>query len=149
MIQDPVTTDVPETRASSDAEELVIPLISEQLVVSKRNVETGIVRLTKHTEERTETLDIPLTQVRWEVEHVPVDKVVTEPPGVRYEGDTTIYPVVAERLVVRRELVLVEEVRITRSTSTTQETTSYVLRSDAISEERIPTPAGNLIEEAP
>ena len=118
------------------AQDQVIPLMSEQLEVSTRTVETGTVRLSKHTEERTETLDIPLTRVQWQVEHVPVNRVVGEKPDIRQEGETTVYPVVEERLVVLRELVLLEEVRVTRIASTKQDTSSYVLRRETLAEER-------------
>lgn len=118
------------------AEGQVIPLIEEQLVVSKRTVETGTVRLHKHTEERVEEVRVPLTEVRWQVEHVPVGRVVESAPGIRQEGDTTVYPVIEERLVVRREIVLVEEVRVTRGTATTQHESTYTLKREQITEDR-------------
>ncbi len=118
------------------ADEQVIPLVEEQLEVGKRVVETGTVRLHKHTEERTETVDVPLTRVTWQVEHVPVGRVVAEAPAIRYEGDTTIYPVVEEKLIVTREITLKEEVRVTRTASTTHEKSSYTLKREQITEDR-------------
>ena len=117
-------------------EEHIIPVIAEQLEVGKRTVETGTVRLLKHTEERIETVDAPLTRVRYEVEHVPVDRVVAEPPPIRYEGDTTIYPVLEENLIVTRELRLREEIRVTRVSSITNERTSYRLIREDVRTER-------------
>lgn len=122
--------------SGSLAEEQVIPLIEEQLVVGKRTVETGTVRLHKHTEERTETVRTPLLQVTWQVEHVPVGQVIEDAPAIRQEGETTVYPVVEERLVVRREMVLVEEVRVTRATATVQHESVHRLKREEITEER-------------
>ncbi len=129
--------------ASLDGED-VIPLLSEQLVVTKRVVETGTVRLQKHLEERTETIEVPLTSIRYDVIHVPVNEVVSEPPAIRYEGETTVYPVLGERLVVTRETVLLEEVRVTRVLVTTQETSTHTLQREQISEERIESPSASL-----
>ncbi len=116
----------------------VIPLMEEQLEVGKRVVSTGTVRLRKRTKERTETVEVPLTSVQWQVEHVPVNQVVTEQPAIRQEGETTVYPVVEERMTILRELVLLEEVRVTRNVVTTTEVSSHVLRREQIAEERTP-----------
>lgn len=48
------------------------------------------------------------------VERVPKREVVKEAPAPRQEGSTTIYPLVEERLVVVKELVLREEICVTR-----------------------------------
>lgn len=118
---------------STDA---IIPLVEEKLEISKRSVQTGTVRLRKLAEERTETIEVPLTSVRWQVEHVPVNLVVAEQPAIRQEGDTTVYPVMEERVTILRELVLLEEVRVTRSVVTTTEVSSYVLRREQLVDER-------------
>ncbi len=121
-----------------DGEAITIPVVEESLVVGKRLVETGKVRLTLHAEEHAEVLDVPLTEVRWHVEHVPVNRVVDAAPEVRVEGDTTIYPVMEERVVVRRELVVREEVRVTRRTATNVERVSETVRREKVVEERLP-----------
>ena len=126
----------PDTAEHPD-ETIVVPLLEEQLVVSKRTLETGTVRLHKHTEERVETIEVPLARIQWHVEHVPFHQVVAEQPAIRQEGDTTIYPVVEERVTVLRELVLVEEVRVTRNATTTVEVSEHLLRRERVTEERV------------
>ena len=128
----PVTTD-PSQDTAQDA---VIPLMEEQLEVGKRVVSTGTVRLRKHTEERTKRIEVPLTSVQWQVEHVPINQVVTEQPAIRQDGETTVYPVLEERITILRELVLLEEVHVTRSVTTTTEVSSHILRREQIAEER-------------
>ena len=43
---------------------------------------------------------------------VPIDREVDAVPSIRTEGDVTIIPVVEERIVVRCQLVLREEVHV-------------------------------------
>ena len=117
---------------------VVIPVLEEQLEVSKQIVTTGTVRLQKHVEQRVESVSVPLTEVRWQVERVAFDRVVPALPEIRHEGETTIYPVVEERLVVTRELVLREEVRVTRVLETRTETSSHTVARETVEEERIP-----------
>lgn len=126
-----------ESRATTSNEEEVISLVSEELVVTKRVVETGVIRLHKRLEERTETIAVPLTSVRYEVEHVPINRVVIHQPGIRYEGETTVYPVLGERLVVTRETVLLEEVRVRRVLVTKEETSTHTLQREQVTEERV------------
>ena len=73
------------------------------------------------------------------MEHVTVDRVVPVVPEIRHEGETTIYPVMEERLVVTRELVLKEEVRVTRVLTTRTETSSHAVSREVMEEERIPS----------
>ena len=127
----------PSLLARELTEETLIPLLEEQLTVSKRVVETGVIRLHKHTEERTETIEVPLQQVAWEIERVPVNQVIAEQPVMRVEGETTVYPVIEERVTVVRQLVLLEEVRVTRRVATRNEVSSHVLRREQIVEERV------------
>ena len=118
--------------------EIVIPLVGETLQVGKKTVATGTVRLHIGVEEQTETVGIPLTRTRWEVQHVSINKVVAEAPLTRVEGATTVYPVMAERLVVTRELVLVEELRVTRIEDTKVSASEHLLRRQVVVEERSP-----------
>ena len=133
---DPVdTTELPPNE-TTDLDTQVIPLLEEQLQVGKRIVETGTVRLYKQVEERSEVVDMSLERVHYEVSHVPCNIVVAEAPLVRQEGDTIIYPVLEERLVVSRQWVLVEEVHVTRSSTITQQPATYTLKRERLVEER-------------
>src|SRR5579875_1789458 len=49
------------TLPASEDNEAVIPLVAEQIRVGKEQVETARVRLHRQTEERTETVTVPLT----------------------------------------------------------------------------------------
>ena len=96
------------------AQEQVIPLLTEQLVVEKRRVETARVIATVTTRNHEQVIREDLVHERVEVERVPIGRTVTAFPPVREEGDTTIIPVVEEVLVIERRLVLKEEVHLRR-----------------------------------
>ena len=93
-------------------DDLTLQVVEETLDVSKQRVVTGIVRVTTTTEVVEEVAQIVLDRYRVEVTRVPVGRVVEQAPMARSEGDTTIVPVLEERLVVVKQLFLREELHI-------------------------------------
>jgi stress response protein YsnF len=96
----------------------IVPVLAEELSVTKEAVETGRVRLSVVTHTRDELVDELLTDETAEIEHVAIGKPVDSIPEVRQEGDITIVPVVEEEIVVQRRLMLKEEIRIRRVRTT-------------------------------
>ena len=115
----------------------VIPVIEEQLKVSRRTVETGAVRVRKRVEEVSGQLDEPLIFEHVDTKRVPIGRVIEEPVSTRQEGDVTIIPVVEERLVLRKELVLVEEIHLTRRREERPANQPVTLRRERASVERL------------
>jgi|GEM_PF-331371 len=105
-----------------------LPLLAEELSVSKEAVETGRVRVARQTREREALIDEDLTRDRVEIETVPIGSRIDAVPQTRQEGDTTIIPVVEETLVVERQLILKEEVRIKRVRTTEHHKETVMLR---------------------
>ena len=95
-----------------------IPLVEESLRVDKRIVETGRVRVRVVVDEQDHHFSEALDRSTVEVVRVPINREIDVMPEPRTEGEYTIVPVVEEVLVVRRQLVLVEEVRIRRVMTT-------------------------------
>lgn len=126
----------PVASARGVAQEQVIPLVEEQMVVGKTEVETGRVKVRRETEEYVQTVSVPLTDVRWEVEHVAINQRVDAQPEMRQVGETIIFPLVEERLVVNRELWLREEVHVRRVKSTVEKSADFSLKRDLLVEER-------------
>ena len=124
------------------AEEKVVPVVEETAVVYKERVVTDRVRLNKQVHEAHEVLDIPVRTETLEVERVPVGHFVEAAPAIRQEGDTTVYPVVEEVLVVEKRLRLVEEVRVTRRQATRHAQEEVVLRREEIAVEHMAAPDG-------
>lgn len=113
-----------------------IPIIEEELTIGKRTVETGRVRASVVVNEREELVDVPLTTERVEIERIPINQIIDEPQEPFYEGDTLVVPVVEERLVVQKQLVLTEEVRIRRVAETNDHRERITLRSQDVEIER-------------
>jgi uncharacterized protein (TIGR02271 family) len=116
---------------------LKIQVLEEHLKVTVKEVETGRVRITKHVTEHIEDINIPLVSEEVEVEKVAINQYVETSPGVRYEGETMIIPVIKEVLVVEKKLVLVEELRVTKRQVQTSETQQVTLRKEEVSIERL------------
>ena len=108
--------DVGEQSQPSDParQEHVIPVLAEELVVEKRAVQTGGVRVHRHLLEHNEVVELPLLKEHLEVRRVVIDREVDGPLPVRRDGDTTIIPIVEEVLVVEKRYRLKEEVHVTR-----------------------------------
>lgn len=116
----------------SDEGLLTISLIEEQLQVSKARIETGRVHLTKTVEQREEIVSTPLLHHTVTVERVPVGRYVDVAPAARQEGNTTIYPVLEEVIVVEKRLMLIEEIRVTNQQQQTFDEQTVTLRREAI-----------------
>jgi stress response protein YsnF len=95
--------------------ETVIPLAEETVAISKREVETGQVRVALTTDIEQMVVRETLHGRRVEVKRVAVGRTLAEgetAPQTREEGDTLVIPVVEETAVVVKRLVLREEVRL-------------------------------------
>jgi uncharacterized protein (TIGR02271 family) len=128
----------PATAAPPSEEIAAIPLVEERLSVSKREVESGRVRVRVTVDEREETITEELSRDEVQIDRVPRNVRLTEMPHVRLEGSTTIIPVVEEVVVVEKALVLVEELHIRRGTSSERVEIPVKLRSERASIERDP-----------
>ena len=103
-----------------------VKLAREELTVTKVTRSTGSVRLSTHVEEHLERVQEMLRRTDVQMEHVPMNVVVDVVPEIRTEGDTLIYPIVEEVLV--KQIILREEVRITRRVSAEPFSQDVVLR---------------------
>ena len=108
----PATDDVSQGASLATGSVDVLQVVEERLTVAKRRKSTGSVRIGTVTETIETTADSDLDRYRVEVSRVPVGRVIDVAPEARTEGDTTIIPVIEERLVLVKQLVLVEEVRV-------------------------------------
>ena len=127
--------------------EIVVPLFTEEVSVSKRVVDKGGVQVSRTTREREELINELLAYERVEVERTPIGKPVDGMPQIREEGDTIVVPVVEEVLVLERRLVLKEEVRIRRVHRTERHEERVTLRRHEVTIERLPAEE-HLAEEA-
>ena len=139
MRTSPKQTSLQQEASSRTApEDTVVPIVQEELHIGKQKVETGWVRLTKTVQEREVMVSEPSMQEDIQIERVPVNRWLTEPASVRYEGDIMIIPVMEEVPVVEKRLRLKEELRVTKRQITTQRTEPVRLRTEEVQMERIP-----------
>lgn len=122
--------------ADTRDETVTIPIAHEELRVSKREVETGRVRVRTLIDERHELVREDLSRTSVEVEHLPINREIDTVPAPRFEGETYIIPVVEEVLYVRKALVLTEEIRLHRRTSTEKVEQTVTVRSQRAVVER-------------
>ena len=145
MIRDDLSNRARET-AGDVAEVASIPLVEEQLSVSKKEVETGRIRIRVDVKERQERVVEDLARDDVEIERVPRNERLSEIPHVRLEGDVTVIPVVEEVLVVEKALMLVEEIRVHRRSGSERAEIPVTLLSEQAVVERaevaLPEPAG-------
>jgi stress response protein YsnF len=114
-----------------------LPVVEEQLQLSRKSVETGAaVRLRKEVHEEPARFAQELTYDVVDAQRVPVGRVIDAPMPIRQEGDVTIVPVIAERLVTRAELVLVEEIHIRRRSEVRREAGEVTLKHESVVVER-------------
>jgi uncharacterized protein (TIGR02271 family) len=118
--------------------ETILPLIAEEVEVSKRIKETGRVRVSKRVRHNTATVDELLKTETYEVKRVPMNRTVDAPIEPRHEGDTLIISILEEQLVVEKRLVLVEELHIVRNVQNKPERQEIELRREEAEIERIP-----------
>jgi uncharacterized protein (TIGR02271 family) len=130
---------VPANAAADD--ELVIPVVSEELEVETHRVARGSVRVRTRVEIHDQTVEIPFVHEEVVVEHVPVNTIVDgDPPQVTHEGDVLIIPVLEEVVVVETRLMLREFVRVSKRRTTTSAQETVALRRQVVDVERIEGP---------
>ncbi len=113
-----------------------LPVFEEVATVSTRDVVTGRLRVSTHTDTVTEMARSVLDGEDVDVTRVPVGTPVDAAPPVRTEGDVTIIPVLEEVLVVEKRLVLKEEVHVRRRATRDVIETPVTLRRQRVVVER-------------
>jgi uncharacterized protein (TIGR02271 family) len=109
-----------------------LELQEEHLVPHTELEETGRVWIRKEVEELPRRLEVDAYVEEVTVEHVPIGRVVKEQEPAREENGVYIMPIYEEQLVVVKRLVLKEEIRIHR-----QSTTEKRLFKDTVRHERL------------
>jgi uncharacterized protein (TIGR02271 family) len=126
----------------SEAGEQSIPLAHEELEVSKRKVETGRVRVRKVVSEHEALIDERLAGEEIDIDRQSVNQAIDGPVEPRYEGDVLVIPVMEEVLVVRKQLMLKEEVRVRRRAVERAHRERVALRSEEAVVERVAPRSG-------
>jgi uncharacterized protein (TIGR02271 family) len=113
-----------------------IPVIEEQAHFEKKVVETGKVHISKVVYEDVDNYAIPTAEEQISVERIPKNVIVDVAPSVRYEGDVMIIPVLKEVAVVEKKIMLVEELRVTKTKTEKTENREITLKREEVKVER-------------
>jgi uncharacterized protein (TIGR02271 family) len=103
--------------SNDQVDEMIIPLVSEDVTVTKREVVKGRARIHIVTDSVDEKLPADLMGEDVEIRHVPVNRYLDDGearPQSRSEGDVVIIPVIEEVAVIEKRLLLREELHIHR-----------------------------------
>jgi uncharacterized protein (TIGR02271 family) len=124
--------------ASTDSpDEVIIPVVAEEIEITRDRVARGTVRVRKRVETRDETVDTPIVREEVIVERVPANTLVQgEAPQIREEDGVLLIPVLEEVLVVQKGLLLRETVRVSRRRMTRSDRQTVRLRRNVVDVER-------------
>jgi uncharacterized protein (TIGR02271 family) len=117
----------------------VIRAAKEELIVGKRSVQRARVRVSKTVRKRDELIKQPLEYDKVEIDRVPVNRAIKRAVAPHYEGDVLVIPVVEEVVVVRKQLMLKEELRIRKRAMRTVHKERVALRAEEVNVERLET----------
>ncbi len=113
-----------------------IPLVEEEITVSKRETETAKYLLNKTVETEEVNLNLNLKKQKVHVNRVAKNQEVEVAPQIRTENGVTIIPVIEEVAVVVKKLILKEEIHITSTENTEQFEQTETLRKEKIDIEK-------------
>ncbi len=120
-----------------EGEEIIIPVLEEEIHISKEVIESGKVRIIKTINEEKSTLEVPIKHTEVHVERKAKNEYVDiNHQSIRYEGDTMIVSVLKEVVVVQKKTLLVEELHITKLQKQEIHKEDLILKSEHISIER-------------
>ncbi len=116
----------------------VLHEVEEHLTVGVVQRETGRVVARTVTEAREQPVDADGWRETIEVERVPVNRPVDAAEPLREEAGVTIIPVYEEVLVVHKQLVLREEIRLTTRREPVPGPDAVTLRRQHVEIDRLP-----------
>ena len=118
-------------------DDLVIPVVAEEILIGTEQVTRGVVRVHKHVVTEEKTVDAPVSAEEVVVERLPINQLVEgDAPQVREEDGIVIIPVLEEVLVVEKRLLLREEVRLSKRMTRSNVPQTVVLRHEVVDIER-------------
>jgi uncharacterized protein (TIGR02271 family) len=112
-----------------------LELREEELVVRREMQDVGTAHIRTRVEEVPARLEVDAKAEEVEVEHEQVGKFVSERSEPYQEGDTLVVPIYEEQLVVTRRLLLREQLRIRRITTTQRQLFEDTLKREHVSVE--------------
>ena len=118
-------------------DDLVIPVVAEEISIGTEQVTRGVVRVHKHVVTEEKTVDAAVSAEEVVVERLPINQLVEgDAPEVREENGIVIIPVLEEVLVVEKRLLLREEVHLSKRMIRSNAPQTVTLRHEVVDIER-------------
>lgn len=144
-------TDTAAPAPASGDTALNVPVYEEELVVRKHPIVLGKIRVHKAVEHEERHVSLPVYHEETIIDRVPPDQF--DPTQARKDPNEVYIPVVEERLVIQKQMVVKEYLRIRKQLVPEQQDVHETVRHERVqlTEERQPsTPAHvRLIRSAP
>ncbi|MFL5262780.1 MAG: YsnF/AvaK domain-containing protein [Anaeromyxobacteraceae bacterium] len=125
-------TERERTTAHTGGEDVRVPLAEEELDVTKRDRQTGEVRLNKEVVTEHKRIDVPVMKERVTVEHVEATDRNARPGDASFEQKSVAVPVHEEEVEIRKRPVVKEEVRVRKERQVEQRAAEADLRKERI-----------------
>ena len=119
--------------------ETVIPIVEEEMVVGKRQIQRGGVRVFQRTEERPVTESVTLREESVTVERHPVDRAVSSNEAAFGQAQDVVITTTDEVPVVSKEARVVEEVVVGKTETQHTETVRDTVRRTDVDVEDVST----------
>jgi uncharacterized protein (TIGR02271 family) len=121
-------------------EKHVIPVIQEQLHITKQVIESGTISISKKIIEENYDAELSVYHEDLVVERIAKNEYIEgDLPKIRTDGDTTIIPVIKE-IIIKRTM-LIEELHITKRKTDALVPVHEVLRKEEITISRSDRPS--------
>jgi uncharacterized protein (TIGR02271 family) len=113
----------------NDEPALRIPLASEELVTRKEPVILGNIHVHKGVKTIEQSLNVPVYHEEVSIEHIPPERYDAHAP---VGPDEVIIPILEERLIIQKQSVVKEYIRIRKQLIAQQETIHEGLRREFV-----------------
>jgi len=125
-----------ETYANYE-EEMVIPIVVEELDIKKIRRAREKVIINKRVEDREQVINEEVFREKAKIERITVNQLIENIiPQIQYEEDQIILPLIEEQTVVGKQLLWVENVRIFQKELIENQTQTVTLRREVLNIER-------------
>ena len=126
-------------QTGTTAGETAIPIVEEELLVGKREVDRGGVRVYSHVVEQPVSADVTLREERIEVQRRPVSRVATAADFTAGTGGVIELTATGEEAVVGKTARVVEEVLVGKTSSERTEAIHDSVRRTEVDVEQVPS----------
>lgn len=128
---------VPAANTSAVVDEAVIPVVEEDLLVGKRTVDQGGVRLYRRVIEIPVEESVDLREEHVSVDRVPVDRLIADTDDA-FQNRTIELTETAEEAVVSKDARVVEEIVLSKGVTEHTETVRDTVRHTEVEVEELP-----------